>query len=359
MACCARAVGELSRALGLQAAAILLHDGRSVVDGDLDVASIERVWSRDGATVPERTFSGIAYRDLPRPVAAALMAADVSMVVPVASPRRRWGHVFIRTDLRGATFNEEEDAAIDGVADQLALILDGCELVSRAVTVERALAHAEKLAAIGELAARVAHEIRNPITAARSLAQQLSREPSAPFKEELGIILGELERVERQVAALLRFAKREELTCAPVDVGALVRATVDHCRPRLDAAGTSVELDAPPGIVARGDAEKLRQVLINLIENAADALASCPGPRALWLVVERTAERVAVAVRDSGPGVAADVLPRLAEPFFSLKPAGTGLGLAIARRTVEAHGGRLLMASPPGAGLIVTVELPA
>jgi signal transduction histidine kinase len=357
--CCSRAGAELVRSLGLQGAAILLHDGRLVVHGEIDVAPLQRVWPREEGVVPDRTFSGMAYRELPRPVADALMEADVSMVVPIAGPRRRWGHVFLRTDLRGATFNDDEDAAIDGVADQLALLLDGCELVSRAVTVERALAHAEKLAAIGELAARVAHEIRNPITAARSLAQQLAREPSAPFKEELGIILEELERVERQVAALLRFAKREELTCEPVDVGALVRATVDHCRPRLEATGASVELDAPAGIVARGDAEKLRQVLINLIENAADALAAVPGPRALWLVVERTAERVAVAVRDSGPGVAAEVLPRLVEPFFSLKPSGTGLGLAIARRTVEAHGGRLLMASPPGSGLTVTVELPA
>lgn len=356
-ACCSRTALELVRALGLRGAAIILHDGRVVVHGDVDVDGIQRAWPRaDGV---DRTFSGMAFRDLPRPLADALMAADVMMVVPIASPTRRWGHAFIRTDLRGSTFNDDEDAAIDGVADQLALLLDGCELLSRTLAVERQLAHAEKLAAIGELAARVAHEIRNPITAARSLAQQLAREPSAPFKEELGIILEELERVERQVAALLRFAKREELTYEPVDVGALVRATVEHCRPRLDAAGTAVELEAPAGIVARGDAEKLRQVLINLIENAADALAACPGPRALWLVVERTAERVAVAVRDSGPGVAADVLPRLVEPFFSLKPSGTGLGLAIARRTVEAHGGRLVMASPPGAGLTVTVELPA
>ncbi len=358
-ACCSRAGGELVRSLGLRGAAILLHDGRVIAHGDIAMDDICRVWPFEDGVIPDRTFSGMAFRDLPRPIADALMAADVLMVVPIASPRRKWGHAFIRTDLRGASFNEDEDIAIDGVADQLALLLDGCELLSRAVTVERQLAHAEKLAAIGELAARVAHEIRNPITAARSLAQQLAREPSAPFKDELGIILEELERVERQVATLLRFARREELSCAPVDVGALVRATVEHCRPRLDAAGTSVELDAPPGIVARGDAEKLRQVLINLIENAADALAAFAGPRALRLAVERTAERVAVAVRDSGPGVAADMLPRLVEPFFSLKPSGTGLGLAIARRTVEAHGGRLLMASQPGAGLTVTVELPA
>ncbi len=358
-ACCSHATSELVRSLGLRGVAILLHDGRVVAHGDIAVDDIRRVWSLDDPALPARTISGLAFRDLPRPVGEALMAADVVVVVPIASPRRRWGHAFFRADLRGATFSDEEDVAIDGVADQLALLLDGCELLGRAVAVERALAHAEKLAAIGELAARVAHEIRNPVTAARSLAQQLAREPSAPFTEEMGIILEELERVERQVAALLRFARREELTSLPVDLGALVRATVEHCRARLDAAGAAVTLDAPEGIVTRGDAEKLRQVLINLIENAADALATWPGTRALRLAVERTAERVAVAVRDSGPGVAADVLPRLVEPFFSSKPSGTGLGLAIAQRTVEAHGGRLVMTSPPGAGFTVTMELPA
>jgi signal transduction histidine kinase len=358
-ACCTHAAVELVRSLGLRGVAILLHDGRVVAHGDIAVDDIRRVWSLDDPAMPARTISGLAFRELPRPVGEALMAADVVAVVPIASPRRRWGHAFFTADLRGATFSDEEDVAIDAVADQLALLLDGCELLARAVAVERALAHAEKLAAIGELAARVAHEIRNPVTAARSLAQQLAREPSAPFAEEMGIILAELERVERQVATLLRFARREELTSVPVDVGALVRATVEHCRPRLDAAGAAVTLDAPEGIVARGDAEKLRQVLINLIENAADALAAWPGPRALRLAVERTAERIAVAVRDSGPGVAAEVLPRLVEPFFSSKPSGTGLGLAIAQRTVEAHGGRLVVTSPPGAGFTVTMELPA
>src|SRR5439155_300092 len=94
---------------------------------------------------------------------------------------------------------------------QLALLLDGADLLARTVAVERSLAHAEKLAALGELAARIAHEIRNPVTAARSLAQQLSREPGLPWVAEHRLILEELERVERRVGELLRFARRDEL----------------------------------------------------------------------------------------------------------------------------------------------------
>src|SRR5205823_1387866 len=158
-----------------------------------------------------------------------LTEADVVAIIPVVSPRRLWGHVLVRTDLLGASFSDEDDQALDAVADQLALLLDGAELLARTRAVERSLAHAEQLAAIGELAARIAHEIRNPITAARSLAQQLVQEESA-FGEEHRLILAELERVEKQVAALLRVAPcdgqrpRRAGRRAPASVRALLLA---------------------------------------------------------------------------------------------------------------------------------------
>src|SRR4029453_17529631 len=108
---------------------------------------------------------------------------------------------------------------------QLARVLDAAELLARTVVVERSLAHAEKLAAIGELTARIAHEIRNPVAAARSLAQQLASEPGSPFGEEHELILTELDRVERQGADLLRFARRDEPRLAPGNAGVLAPAT--------------------------------------------------------------------------------------------------------------------------------------
>src|SRR2546425_8185340 len=101
----------------------------------------------------------------------------------------------------GGFFHEDDVEGFQAFVAQLALLLDGADLLARTIAVERSLAHAEKLAAIGELAARIAHEIRNPVTAARSLAQQLAREPASPFAAEHRLILGELERVERQGAA--------------------------------------------------------------------------------------------------------------------------------------------------------------
>src|SRR5437762_5492042 len=335
--CCRRALGELARALQLRGAAFLLAGGEAVTHGAFALAPLAAAWARWAGALPPHAFGTSRFRDLPLPLIEALIEADVVAIVPVVSPRRLWGHVLVRTDLLRASFSDEDDQAIDAIADQLGLVLDAAELLARTVAVERSLAHAEQLAAIGELAARIAHEIRNPITAARSLAQQLVQEESA-FGEEHRLILAELERVEKQVAALLRFARREEFRFEGVDLGELARATVAGFRARLEAAGVGVELELADGVTARADREKMRQVLINLIENALDALAASPAPRRLGIGVGTANGSAMLHLSDSGTGVPADVLPHLFEPFYSRKAAGTGLGLAIATRTVAAHG---------------------
>src|SRR5262249_3057912 len=162
-------------------------------------------------------------------------------------------------------------------AAQLALVLNSADLLARAIAVERSLAHAEKLAAVGETAARIAHEIRNPVTAARSLAQQLARDPAAPANvEHAGLILAELAGVERQVATLLRFSRRDEFRFEAVDLGDLATTTVERFRGRCEAAGVALDIDARAGVIARADREKLRQVLLNLVDNALDALDGAP-----------------------------------------------------------------------------------
>ena len=342
--CCRRVLAELARAMQFRGVAIMLADAEPVVHGEFALAPLERVWSGCASALPPHALGQSGFRGLPLPLLDALTEADVVAIIPVVSPRRLWGHVLVRTDLLGASFSDEDDQALDAVADQLALLLDGAELLARTRAVERSLAHAEQLAAIGELAARIAHEIRNPITAARSLAQQLVQEESA-FGEEHRLILAELERVEKQVAALLRFARREEFR-------------FEGFRTRLEAAGVGVELELADGVTARADREKMRQVLINLIENALDALAASPAPRRVGIGVGTANGSALLRVTDSGPGVPADVLPHLFEPFYSRKEAGTGLGLAIAKRTVDAHGGRIELASQADAGMTVRIELP-
>jgi signal transduction histidine kinase len=359
--CCRRAAAAATRILGLRGVAVLLTRGRGeVVAGDLDAAPLRAAWG-DGSVataLPSQPFAIGSLRELPPPLRDALIDTDVVGGVAITSPHQRWGAAFVTSGRLGMVLAAEDRQAIEAMAGQLALILDGTELLERAVAVERSLAHAEKLAAIGETAARIAHDIRNPVTAARSLAQQLARGSTSGDRDAADVIVEELDRVEQQVAALLRFSRREEFRFGPVDLGALARAVLGPLRPRLEAAHIHTELDAPDGIVARADGEKMRQVILNLVENALEALHEADDPRHLVVVVSGKNGMARLQVGDTGPGVPAEALPRLFEPFFSLKPTGTGLGLAIAKRTVDGHGGLITATGSSGHGLRIEVELP-
>ena len=303
--CCRRALAAVVPIAQLRGAAILLQTGESIVHGGLVVAPLVDGWPRGAAAarLPVHVSLGDEIGlDAPE-LLDALIAADVAMVVPIVSSGSRWGDLFVSTDLLSGTPLTLEDAeAWDAFGTQLGRVLDGADLLARAVAVERSLAHAEKLAAIGETAARIAHEIRNPVTAARSLAQQLARDPTSPADAEPArLILSELDRVERQVAALLRFSRREEFRFAPVDLSALVRGAMHALTPRLETAGIDVALDLADGITARADAEKLRQVLVNLVENAIDALGDATGLRRLSVAVGGVNGSATLRICDTGP----------------------------------------------------------
>jgi signal transduction histidine kinase len=362
--CCRRALAALVRVMELRGAAAVLEGKTTVAQGAIDVDAVLAVWPADATQRLFRSYGGglgvLELRELPSGLRDPLIEAAIVGVFPIVSPRRRWGYLFMTAGLLGTVITDEDGRVIHSFTGQLALVLDSAELLERAVAVERSLAHAEKLAAIGELAARIAHEIRNPVTGARSLAQLLVREPDSPHNaEHAELILGELARVERLVADLLRFSRREELRRERTDVVELAREAAGAFRSRLDGARVAIEVRAEGAAIADVDRDKLRQVLLNLLENAVDALDGRERG-AVEIAVRGCAGRVTIAVQDDGPGVDPELLPRLFEPFFSLKAHGTGLGLAIVKQTVEAHGGAI-SARPAGAGggLVLDIELPA
>jgi signal transduction histidine kinase len=355
--CCRRACAGLARVMDLTGTAVILADG-AVAHGDLPVDRLSAVWPRNEADLGGPALREIDLLDVAEPLRSALMDTDVVRILAIRGRRRPWGHLLAAERLLARPLGDADEEAIVSFANQLGLLLDASELLAHAVEVERSLAHAEKLAALGELSARIAHEIRNPVTAARSLAQQLTREPEMAFAAEHRLILAELERVERQIATLLRFARREEYRLVRADLAALVATACEDLGPQLAAAGIdiAVRTDESPG---RFDVDKIRQVAINLIENARDALELVEaGQRHVWVSVERCDGRTRLRVADDGPGVPDEELARLFEPFYSRKPQGTGLGLAIVRRTVEAHGGRIAARRRPGGGLCFDVDLP-
>jgi len=205
-----------------------------------------------------------------------------------------------------------------------------------------------------ELAAGVAHEIRNPITAAKSLVQQMEEEPGAPENVEYArVALEELTRVERSVSHLLRFARDEELRMGVVRLADVVDSALETFRDRVARSGIRLEREIDGEGEIRGDAEKLRRVVINLVSNAIDAIdeARPGGGRVTIGVGENLAGTQAwLRVADDGPGLDAETLRRIWSPFYTSKAHGTGLGLPICRKLVEAHGGMLEASARPGGG---------
>jgi signal transduction histidine kinase len=234
--------------------------------------------------------------------------------------------------------------------------------VSATLSQERTQLEGRHARSLEQLAAGVAHEIRNPITAAKSLVQQMEEDPRAAENVEYArVALAELERVERSVSHLLRFAREEETERTDVRMAEVVESALETFRERAARSGTLVVREIDCGGELRGDAEKLRRVVINLVGNAFDALeaARTQGPRVEVALGENLAgSEVWLRVRDNGPGIDAESREKLFDPFYTSKSAGTGLGLAITKKLVEAHGGTIEVDAQPGRGAEFLVTFP-
>src|SRR5262249_30397206 len=155
----------------------------------------------------------------------------------------------------------------------------------------------------------------------------------------------ELERVEHRVSHLLKYAKEEEYSFALVNLATVVDSALTQLRAKLDAAKVAVSRNYIAGPTVKADAEKLRQVFANVVDNAIDALATMREGRRIDLFVENGNGRATVRLRDNGGGIEPEKLDRIFNPFFTTKAQGTGLGMAISKKIVEAHQGTIAVAS--------------
>ena len=221
---------------------------------------------------------------------------------------------------------------------------------------ERAALRAEQLAWVGQMAAGIAHEVRNPLMSIKLLVQACADRPS--FKpRDLQVLEEEIVRLEQIVSGFMDFARPPQLVPRSVDVAALIARVADGARPRAELQGVAVEASTPPGqLVASVDPSQLQQVVYNLVFNALDAQPG-GGRVRLDLSVSQGSELV-LDVADAGPGLPADLGPRIFEPFISSKESGMGLGLSICRRIVESHGGTLKACDGPDGGAVFTIRLP-
>ncbi|TMA99962.1 MAG: HAMP domain-containing histidine kinase [Deltaproteobacteria bacterium] len=231
--------------------------------------------------------------------------------------------------------------------------------VERELRRERATMQTEKQASIDELSSSIAHEIRNPIAAAKSLVQQMGEDPTSVENVEYAkVALEELERVEHRVSHLLKYAKEEDYSFALVNLANVIDSALTQLRAKLDAAKVAVSRNYIAGPTVQADAEKLRQVFANLVDNAIDALATIPEGRRIDLFLENGDGLATVRVRDNGCGIPPEKLDRIFNPFFTTKEKGTGLGMAISKKIVEAHEGAIAVASEVGRGTEFKVTLP-
>ena len=220
---------------------------------------------------------------------------------------------------------------------------------------------AEKLAAVGTLAAGLSHEIKNPLNAAALqltvLERRLKRLPNLPAEifEPLGLVQSEIKRLASFLDEFLQFARPRELARSSLDVAHLVREVVDLLRPQASAAQLVLDVETPPLPSLPADEPKLRQALVNLVLNAIQAT---PPGGTVRIVTGREDGDLAICVDDNGPGVPPAVRSRIFEPFFTTKDAGTGLGLPLVHAIVQQHGGAITLETSPQGGARFHVRLP-
>ncbi|MEO8844315.1 MAG: HAMP domain-containing sensor histidine kinase [Kofleriaceae bacterium] len=218
---------------------------------------------------------------------------------------------------------------------------------------QSALVRSQKLASIGQVAAGVAHELNNPLSVIIGYTKILRSEAGAA--DELRIIDDEARLCQRIVQELLDLARPHRLEIESVDLTQIAREAVE----RLQGAGAlrdrSVRVIAKHPVVVSADAGKLRQVIANVVVNAAEATEATG---TITIDAMATADLATLTVADNGPGIAPDVRDQMFEPFVTTKSHGTGLGLAIAQAIVDAHGGRISISSSPETGTLVALQLP-
>jgi signal transduction histidine kinase len=253
----------------------------------------------------------------------------------------------------------QDDGDLNQIHEKMkAVVHDIEQVVKKLQQREREVLRAEQLAALGQLAAGVAHEIRNPLTSIKLLVQTLREDMDGrgTAAEDLQIIELEIRRMERCLQSFLDYARPPKPDFRPLDLAQPIAKTLALIGGRARQQNVSIDY-VPPAtpIVITADSEQIQQLFVNLTLNALDAM---PHGGSLTIAYRRLGGEVEVNVSDTGPGIAPKLLPALFKPFVSTKETGLGLGLVTSRRIAEAHGGSLIADNLPDGGACFTLRLP-
>ncbi|WP_404363054.1 ATP-binding protein [Corallococcus coralloides] len=292
---------------------------------------------------------------------AALLQMKAGISVPLMGNDRVIGFLNLWDERVPEAYASDEIALILEVSERMATVLENSKLYEK-------IRERDRLAALGEMAAGLAHEIRNPLGAIKGAAQCLDpKKLPGEDGEFLDVIVEEVNRLNGVVTAFLDYSRPLKQNFGPTDLNEVVTRTmrlIQNDMPPTAELAVELDLRLPR---AEGDAEQLKQVLINLVQNAVQALGPQPGritvrtekPERFGDIRSAGAEFVEVRVSDTGPGIPADQQPHIFVPFFTTKQKGTGLGLAICQRIVKNHGGSISVQSKVGEGTAFIIRLPA
>jgi signal transduction histidine kinase len=265
----------------------------------------------------------------------------------------------LNRELASVTLEENND--LHSLNGQMQTVLVEIErVVERLQQREREVLRAEQLAAVGQVAAGIAHELRNPLTSVKMLVQTglEGKAPSGLPPGDLTIIEHEVRRMEQTIQTFLDLARPPRSERRRTDLTGLLRRSLLLLEGRARRQKVELDLEAPPEpLYLEIDPEQIHQVVVNLLLNALDALPR-GGKVTVSAVRPPGGKAVEVRVQDNGPGVAPRIRDRLFEPFVSSKETGLGLGLSICKRLVEAHGGTVRGENPRGGGALFTFTLP-
>lgn len=343
---------DLSRALRLYETAVDVTPNLVV---GVDAKGAVRLFNREATNVTgyalEDVF-GASFVDTFIP--AEVHDKDASLVASLLGgpPRQLTEETMVKT--RSGKLREVRwyySRISDGAPDDIVLFAVGADVTDSRAISRQAHQH-EKLAALGTLAAGLAHEIRNPLNGAQLHVAFLKRaiekkNPDPDMLEAANVVADEIKRLARLVSEFLDFARPSKLTMKRMVVQSLMARARELTAGPAAASGISVHLDSPPqDLVIVADAEKLQQVLLNIMQNAIEALAPS-GTGNVVMRARRNPRHVVIEIEDDGPGLPSPDAP-VFDAFFSTKPAGTGLGLAITHRIVTDHGGTVDVESHPG-----------
>jgi two-component system sensor histidine kinase PilS (NtrC family) len=323
--------------------------------------------------------TGLIALDRDQRITAFNRAAEAISGVPaVRAVGRQWAELFgapapavPALDARASTRDETELSRPDGtrvpvrVTTSPLLSSDGlrigviatCDDLSPIREMEARMRQADRLAALGRLAANIAHEIRNPLASLTGAIEALASGGSRDERERLTqIVLRESERLNDMIKAFLDYARPTPLATAVIDVAEVLEEVLLLLTHRELPPGLKIVRDFPPALLWDVDQHRLRQALWNLCLNAVEAM-----PAGGELTVSAAADERAlrISITDTGDGIARNDLAHIFEPFFSTKPAGSGLGLALVHRIARDHGGEVDVRSTPGTGTTFVLALPA